>query len=183
MGLIIKTLQKFMIIKTHPWVLVLEVMSARMHAHTGQLHRDHVVVEVELVLGLLLLLADLASSYLVLLLLRALALPDGGELHGDEAATWGGEESNPLRSGYLPLSESSAGRGTGGSPENYWPPLVNGSVAIKLRDHKGLRLEVGVMAIQRERAWHKILFLEFDPQQQQQQCSPRDSSARADLPL
>ena len=91
--------------KTYPWILVLEVMSARMHAHTGQLHRDHVVVEVELVLGLLLLLANLASSYLVLLLLRALALPDGGELHGDEAATWGGEESNPLRSGYLPLSE------------------------------------------------------------------------------
>ena len=60
-------------------------MSTRMHAHTGQLHRDHVVVEVELVLGLL-WLANLAS-YLVLLLLRALALPHGGELHGDEAAT------------------------------------------------------------------------------------------------
>ena len=91
--------------KSYPGILVLEVMSAGMHAHTGQLHRDHVVVEVELVLWLLLLLANLASSYLVLLLLRALALPDGGELHGDEAATWGGEESNPLRSGYLPLSE------------------------------------------------------------------------------
>ena len=64
---------------------MLEVVSARVHAHTGQLHRDHVVVEVELVLGLL-WLANLAS-YLVLLLLRALALPHGGELHGDEAAT------------------------------------------------------------------------------------------------
>ena len=63
----------------------MEVVSARVHAHTGQLHRDHVVVEVELVLGLL-WLANLAS-YLVLLLLRALALPHGGELHGDEAAT------------------------------------------------------------------------------------------------
>ena len=63
----------------------MEVVSARVHAHTGQLHRDHVVVEVELVLGLL-WLANLAS-YLVLLLLRALALPDCGELHGDEAAT------------------------------------------------------------------------------------------------
>ena len=70
--------------KTYPWVLVLEVMSARVHAHTGQLHGDHVWVDVELVLGLL--LAHLASSC-VLLLLRALALPHGGELHGDEAAT------------------------------------------------------------------------------------------------
>ena len=70
--------------KTYPWVLVLEVMSAGVHAHAGQLHRDHVWVDVELVLGLL--LAHLASSC-VLLLLRALALPHGGELHGDEAAT------------------------------------------------------------------------------------------------
>lgn len=71
-------------IKTYPWVLVLEVMPARVHAHAGQLHGDHVWVDVELVLGLL--LAHLASSW-VLLLLRALALPHGGELHGDEAAT------------------------------------------------------------------------------------------------
>ena len=56
-------------------------MPARVHAHAGQLHGDHVWVDVELVLGLLL------ASSCVLLLLRALALPHGGELHGDEAAT------------------------------------------------------------------------------------------------
>ena len=70
------------IVKTYPWVFVLEVMSSSVHAHTGQLHGDHVWVEVELVLRYL---ASLASC---VLLLRALALPNSGELHGDEAATW-----------------------------------------------------------------------------------------------
>ena len=73
------------IVKTYPWVFVLEVMSSSVHAHTGQLHGDHVWVEVELVLRYLASLASLASC---VLLLRALALPNSGELHGDEAATW-----------------------------------------------------------------------------------------------
>ena len=67
---------------SHPWVLVLEMMSTRVHAHSGQLHRDHVWVEVELSGSLSTSL--LSASWL---LVRALALPHGGELHYDAAAT------------------------------------------------------------------------------------------------